>query len=294
METNADVQDFCRRYFTAVDAPVLVDQPDFLQVELPREIDKELTDRPYYWMYVEATGQDVPNSVLSLSFQPDLQVEGVEKIEFVTLGSFRLNKLIESAQKRGRFVQVYQQSGVLTGGTLTPWLLSTFKISFVADRRRDEMVSYAVNLHDGRVLRDFYEQVADVAFADQPPAHVQTRPAALTEPIAYQRLREQVEADLRALDHTWALDAEYHLEREMEQLETYYQSLGLVNDDTAHTDDEKAKKAALYAAERELRLAELKWRCAPRITVAPFHFARIYCADGLLTRTAETPKRLSM
>jgi len=293
MESNEQIQDFCRRYFQAVEAPILIDQPDFLQVELPRDIDKELTDRPYYWMYVEATGQNPPNSVLSLSFAPDVEMEGVDRIEFVTLGSFRLNKIIESVQKRGRFTRAYQTGAGAAGRALSPYLLATFKLSFVADRRRDEMASYAVHLRTGHVFRDAYEQIQHLPLSGTLARTATAASPTLDLSEGYRIIRQAVEGGIAQLDHTWAIDADEHLAREREQLETYYDSLGLVNADENKTDAEKEKKAAMYAAERELRIAELEWRCAPRIAIAPFHFGLIYLADGALTDTAATGKRLS-
>lgn len=294
MESAEQIQDFCRRYFQGVGAPILIDQPDFLQVELPREIDKELTDRPYYWMYIEATNQQVPNTVLSLSFQPDVQMEGVDKIEFVTLGSFRLNKLIESAQKRGRFTRSYQQATVFGAGAYVPVLLTTFKLSFVADRRRDEMVSYAVHLGTGQVQRDFYECVEQLPFGEHPAAGSPLPAERLTLEQGYLKLRERLIEEIEGLDHAWALDADAHLAQELEQLETYYDSLGLVNADEVKSDEEKTKKAAMYAAERELRIEELKWRCAPRIGIEPFHFALLYVWDNVWSGATSTWNRLSM
>ncbi|MCX7571443.1 hypothetical protein OS242_15945 [Tumebacillus sp. DT12] len=293
MESNEQIQDFCRRYFQAVDAPILIDQPDFLQVELPRDIDKELTDRPFYWMYVEATGQNPANSVLSLSFAPGVEMEGVERIEFVTLGSFRLNKIIESVQKRGRFTRAYQTGAGTAGRALSPYLLATFKLSFVADRRRDEMVSYAVDLRSGQVFREAYGEIERLTLTDAPARTVTTSSPSLSLSEGYHIIRQAVEGDISALDHTWAEEANEHLAREREQLETYYESLCLVNADENKTDGEKEKKAAMYAAERELRIAELEWRCAPRIAIAPFHFGLLYLADGVLTGTAATGNRLS-
>lgn len=293
MESNEQIQDFCRRYFQAVESPILIDQPDFLQVELPRHIDKELTDRPFYWMYVEATGQNPPDSVLSLSFAPDVEMEGVDRIEFVTLGSFRLNKIIESVQKRGRFTRAYQTGAGAAGRALSPYLLVTFKLSFVADRRRDEMASFAVHLRTGQVFRDAYEQIEHLPLTDSPAMTATVSSPTLDLSEGYRIIRTSVTDDIAVLDHTWAEEADKHLAREREQLETYYESLGLVNADETKNDEEKEKKAALYAAERELRIAELEWRCAPRIAIAPFHFGLIYVADGVLKDTAATGNRQS-
>lgn len=294
METSAGIQDFCRRYFQAVGAPILVDQPDFLQVELPREIDKELTDRPYFWIFVEATGQEVPNTVLSLSFAPELEIEGVERMEFVTLGSFRLNKVIDSAQKRGRITRVYQTSDLQAGTLLHPLLLTTFKLSFVADRRRDTMMSYAVHLGTGQVIANFYEVADPLSFASVPPSLVQAAPQMFSVAEGYERIRERLTEEIALLDHSWAEEAEFHLEEERDQLQTYYQSLGLVNDDEKKSDEEKAKKAALLQEEFNLRLQELEWRCAPRIQIVPLHFGLLYCTDAVCKMAALTEKRLSM
>jgi hypothetical protein len=289
VESGREIQNFCRRYFEAVGAPILVDQDHFLQVELPREIDKELTDRPYYWMYIEATGQQVPNTVLSLSFDPELAVEGVEKMEFVTLGSFRLNKMIESAQKRGRVTKAYQK---VSAKPLVPYLMTTFKLSFVADRRRDEMVSYGVHLGNGSVIRDFYERVQGLPFGSEPTRMAQSPVLSLSK--GYERLKESLLAEIEQLDHTWAEEANAHLALELEQLETYYHSLGLANADESKSDEEKKKKAAMYAAERELRIAELKWRCSPRVQIEPFHFGVLFVAEDAVRGNAVTGNRLSM
>ncbi len=290
MENKREIQDFCRRFFAAVDAPTLIDQTDFLQVELPREIDKQLTDRPYYWMYVEATGQQVPNTVLSLSFDRSVAVEGIEKIEYVTLGSFRLNKMIETAQKRGRVTRAYQQ---VSAKRLSPYLMTTFKISFLADRRRDEMVSYGVHLGHGSVEADFYPRIESLTFGEHPCSAAQVERSVLSLAEGYQLLKANITSEIAALDHSWAEDADAHLAEELEQLETYYHSLGLIHADERATDEERSQKATLYAAERDLRISELKWRCAPRIQIEPFHFAVLYVAEEALRMTS-SGKRLSM
>ncbi|WP_157729451.1 YqhG family protein [Tumebacillus algifaecis] len=290
MENQQEIQDFCRRYFQAVGATILVDQVNFLQVELPRDVDKELTDRPYYWMYVEAIGQEVPNSVLSLAFDPDLVIEGVERMEFVTLGSFRLNKIIESTQKRGRVTKAYQ---LVNAKPLAPYLMTTFKLSYIADRRRDEIVSYGVHLGTGEVVPEFDARLANLPFRETPPAAAMLQPVQLSLAEGYRRLKASLTEQIERLDHSWAEQAEAHLAQELEQLETYYESLGLLHADESKTAVEQEKKAALYAAERELRVAELRWRCAPRVQIEPFHFGWVYVADDSVRNTF-TGNRLSM
>ncbi|KEO82647.1 YqhG family protein [Tumebacillus flagellatus] len=278
METQAEIQDYCRRYFQAVHAPILRDLPNFLEVELPRDVDKELIDRPYHWMMVETIYQDYPNTVKQLIFEQNVNVEEMERPEYLTLGSLFLTKMIDSTKKRGSCTFGYQQ-GVPTGSVLRPVLLMTCKISYVADRCRDEIVTYGVSLGSGEVYRDFYEQVVDLNFSTEPPSPMQlvhVEAPKLTVKQGFKKIRDQVHKEIRLLDHTWAEEAEEHLAREREQLETYYQSLGLVNADSTVPDAEKIAKARLYEDELKMRLDELEKRCSPRIKIEPFQFALLY------------------
>ncbi|PWK06299.1 YqhG family protein [Tumebacillus permanentifrigoris] len=282
MQSQEEIQDFCRRYFQAVKAPLLQDEPAYLQVELPRDVDKELIDRPWHWMMVETIYKDIPNTVKHLIFQQDLQREDMERPEYLTFGSLFLSKMIDSTKKRGSCTCGYQQGAMLTGTTLVPVLMITCKLSLIADRCRDEIVSYGVHLLTGEVYHDFYERVEGLTFTPQPSQLVQVETAKLSMQQGFTKIRDQVHSEIQAMNHTWAIDAQDNLSREREQLETYYQSLGLVNADTQLPDEEKAAKATLFQAELRLRLEELEWRCAPRVKIEPFQFALLYLSETVL------------
>ncbi|MBL0387019.1 hypothetical protein JJB07_10190 [Tumebacillus sp. ITR2] len=282
MQNQEEIQDFCRRYFEAVQAPILRDEPNFLEVELPRDVDKELIDRPYHWMMVETIYQDYPNTIKHLIFEPTVEKEDVQRPEYLTFGSLFLSKMIDSTKKRGSCTLGYQRTGLQTGARLTPVLMMTCKISYVADRCRDEIVTYGVHLGTGDVYTDFYEQVVGLDFSPEPPppsqlVHVES--PKLTVKQGYKKIRDLVQKEILAMDHTWAEEAEEHLAREREQLQTYYQSLGLVNADSTAPDEEKLTKAKLYEGELEMRLDELQKRCAPRIKIEPYQFALLYLAN---------------
>lgn len=282
MQSQEEIQAFCRRYFQAVNATIHHDEPDYLEVELPREIDKELIERPWHWMVVETIYQEVPNTIKHLIFHPDVQREGVERTEYLTFGSQFLNKLLDSTQKRGSCTCGYQVEQTSAGGTLMPVLVTTCKLSLVSDRCRDEIVSYGVHLGSGNVYPDLYERIKGLTFAPHRPHHVQVQSPTLSWQRGYQQICAQIDREIREMDHTWALDAEEHLQAEREQLQTYYQSLGLVNADTQSPAEEKAAKAALYEEELRMRLEELEWRCSPKVKVEPFQFAVLYLDEALL------------
>ncbi len=276
---NLLLQDFCRRYFQATGTPILRDESEFLQVELPREIDKELTDRPYFWMWAEATGEEVPPTVLNIAFNAETEVEGIESAELVALGSFRLEKIFESAVKRGRFVRVYQTDAPTH--LRVPFLLTSLKISYIADRRKDEIRSYGVNLKSRQVIPGLYEEILDLPFSEELPAPFKVH--ALEGPFlkaslqdGWRRIEQTAMEEIQKSDHSWAETAQERLAQEMEQLDTYYQSMILEN----------GEEMTVYSAERELRLAELKWRSQPRIQIAPLHFGLLYLDPVQFTGTS--------
>ncbi|BCJ85944.1 YqhG family protein [Effusibacillus dendaii] len=272
---NTQIQEYCRKFFAATNSPILRDEPNFLQVELPREIDKELTDRPYYWMWVETIGEPVPNTVLNLVFDPDVEIEDVQRTELIALGCFRLEKIFESARRRGQFVRLTQTD---TPSLLrVPFLLTTLKISWMADRRRDEIRSYGINLKSGKIYPELYEQVRDLPFVNSYPESesdsVNRSLLAASLQTGWQQIKDTVLEQLQNDDHSWAEQAKERLQSEIDQLETYYQSLLLENE----------QKQVNLAAEKELRIAELKWRSQPRIEVQPIHFALLYLDATQLT-----------
>lgn len=278
MEQTA-IQNYCRRYFQATGCPILRDEQAFLQVELPKEIDKELTERPYYWIWAETMGEEVPPSVLNLAFDPDRDIEGIESAELVALGCFRLEKIFESASRRGRFVCMYQTE--TSTAVRVPFLLTSVKISCIADRRKDEIRTYGVNLKSRTLIPEMYEQVRALPLtADLPNSQRDSslRGEFLLSSLraGWDRIKEAVAADIAQDDHTWAEAAQAQLSAQVEQLETYYQSLILDNENESN----------LYTAERELRIAELTWRCKPRILVAPIHFALLYLDPTQFTGTS--------
>lgn len=273
------IHDYCRKYFQATGTPILRDEPEFLQVELPRDVDKELTDRPYYWMWAEATGEDVPPTILNLAFDAETEVEGIDSAELVAQGSYRLDKIFESTGKRGRFVCLYQ-TGTATVSR-APFLITNLKISYIADRRRDEIRSYGVNLRSKQVIEGLYEQLASLPFSSEFPEHhkehaMQRQFLASSLESGWQALKQTVLQDIFSGDHAWAEAAQERLTQEIEQLETYYQSLILESQD----------EMAIFAAERELRLAELRWRSQPRIQMLPIHFGLFYLDPNQFTGTS--------
>jgi hypothetical protein len=238
---------FCDRFFAVVGAPCMYAKPSYREFQLPVDVDKELTDRPYYWLWVERTGEQVEPTILRLAFDEDVaereserlkqeamsgpkftQLNEVQRMffrsptaEYVAFGSFRLEKIFESVKRRGVSACV-KETGVK--GALRPWLLCQCLITYQCDLSKQRIASIGINLHTGQVSTDFLEKVRalDVQPADSTECLSGTK-RSVEEGLRFIQdyLREQIEAE----SHAWADEALARLDSELAGMDLYYDSI---------------------------------------------------------------------
>ena len=270
---------FVDQYFAAVGATLLRSSVDYREFELPREVDKELTDRPYYWLWVEKTDQQVEPTVLRMAFTEEALARENERLrqtaqvemesknpsdtermffrpptaELVTLGSFRLDKLYQSLANRGRFACVKpagQQPGILV-----PWLMYNVQVSYRCDLVEQEIYSVGVCLTNGQVVENFYDMIQRLHMNQVDP-HELLPEVKLSVHTAMRRVQEYLEDKLKRRSHEWAQTALLRLEKELRQIATYYQSL---------LPDLQPEEQVIARAEQRRKERELTERTGPTI-----------------------------
>ncbi|MHB1629161.1 MAG: YqhG family protein [Bacilli bacterium] len=269
-EDEHSLFDYCERYFRRVDALRKPAPSGVLCVELPRDVDKELTDRPFYWMWVEAMNETPANTVLYLKFNPDsadTEAPPGSKPELVVPGCYRMLRLYASAKARGAFAAAYE-----TGGVLFPYAVFVVKVSFVSDRRMDFLESYAIDLQTFQVYSDVIHGLLSRTLLDERPQHARLMATPIDMDKVFALLLHCVRLDVEARDHQWAMDARRRLELELSRLDDYYASL------QGQTRVIDAQHIQSHAAERELRKAEIVWRTEPKVEVRPLQMALVYLA----------------
>jgi hypothetical protein len=238
---------FCDRFFAVVDAPCILAKPSYREFQLPVDVDKELTDRPYYWLWVERTGEQVEPSILRLAFDEDVaegeserlkqeamsgpkfaQLNEVQRMffrpptaEYVAFGSFRLEKIFESVKRRGVSACV-KESGVKVA--LRPWLLCQCLITYHCDLSKQRIASIGMNLHTGQISTDFLEKVHARHMEPADPTECLIGAKSSVEEglrCIQDFLREQIEAE----SHAWADEALERLDSELASLDLYYNSI---------------------------------------------------------------------
>lgn len=281
--------EFADGFFHAVGAKTVRESDFYREFELPRDVDKELTDRPYYWLWVEKTNQEVAPTILRLAFTEDAlerenqrlkqeaeaSLEGknlsdLERMffrpptaELVTLGSFRLEKLYQSLDQRGRFACV--QPAHLQSGNLIPWLMYNARLSYRCDLVEEEIVSIGICLTNGQIVDHFYDMICRLQMT---PADSEPLLQASEIPIqnALERIHRYLEQKQLARPHQWAEAAMIRLKKELRQVQTYYKSILI--------DLPEGEKTVAKAEQRRKEL-ELSERIGPTLEFVPHQLALV-------------------
>ncbi|MCL6516177.1 YqhG family protein [Alicyclobacillus sp.] len=295
LRSAAERLEFCDRYFTAVGAPIVHRSPGYREYQLPRDVDKELTDRPYYWMWVEKTGQEVPPTILRLAFDdaaaerenPRLREEALREAERrgltdlqrrffrapvaerIHLGCFRLDKIYQSLDRRGRFACVMPRR-MAEDAVRVPWLMLNLLVSFRCDMTEQEFWSVGVCLRTGQVIERFLHMLERIEMTVLPNPGDILSSAAISLEAALRRAVEHVERRLDRRPHDWANDATMRWQSELAQVRTYYRSI---------LPDVAEEEHDLVAAEQARKEQELEARMRPRIEVELRQMALVVLAE---------------
>ncbi|WP_304458897.1 YqhG family protein [Alicyclobacillus sendaiensis] len=260
---------FCDRYFTSVGARTLLARPMYREYELPADVDKELIERPFYWMWVEATHQSVEPTVLRLAFDAEshareearLNAEqpaapfswsAKRRVELVDFGSPLFDRILLSAAQRGRIACVREGDAERE---IVPWMMVNGVFAYTADLNREEWFSYAVCLDNLQIVDRFYERIQHRDFSGVPAPDL-LRQSRHTVHEAWRHLQRALADHAAAQDDAWAQEAMARLKGDLAQLSAYYESL---------LDELTDEERSLALQERDRKQAALIEKSAPRI-----------------------------
>jgi hypothetical protein len=144
------------------------------------------------------------------------------------------------------------------------WLGVNYKISFVCDRKREELMSLGVHLSTGEIVGDFFPEVARRRLSPvMPPGTM------IGETISLERaaslLEKSVLGHLARQNHDWAEDARRRLAEEEARVGAYY-------DERLADPGLSPEERDAVEAERRQRLEEIRWQHEPRIEVKPVNY----------------------
>ncbi|GAB2693454.1 YqhG family protein [Paenibacillus thermoaerophilus] len=297
---SRQVQKFVLRYLEATQCQILEKSPSHVTVRLSPEADKALTNRTYYWSFVERTGVEPETMTYTFLFQPEEEHKppagaqppvadsilgryfGVsggppagQRIprDFVGFGSRRLQQLFDIVRERGRFVQLYEEPAAREDRSglhsCVSWLLVNVKVEFLCDMKREELHSLAISLDNGEIIEDAYSRFVTRKLSPRIPSRVYVGKPQYTLHRAMSMLETRLEKLIKSYDHRWADEAYARWQDEAARVDGYYS--GLLGSTPAGGGDGDAAQLAEREAIREqyeLRKREIEWQHKPRISVS--------------------------
>ncbi|EZH67749.1 hypothetical protein DH09_07420 [Bacillaceae bacterium JMAK1] len=215
---QAKVHHYIERYLTTSGAQFLSQNPNDIEVQLTRELDEELMNRPFYWHYLDKTGAAPQPMQMRMTTSVD-STNGFEKVHF---GSPRLHQFFSSALNKGRFTRLYEQTAPHSRTALYPWLCLNVRISYTCHRRRDELRSFGVQLINGETVDNFMDVLRKRTVQSSIP-EMAFKMAGLIQPkSAVARIKQYVLKELSTTKHTWADEAVRRMEEDLKLLDRFY------------------------------------------------------------------------
>lgn len=308
---SKQIHKYVERYLDATGCTVMEKSPAHFKVKLSPEADRELTNRPYYWSFVERTGAEPetmsflfvtdpekydasaaaappparPNDPReagaqaalgrSLGFVPG-QLGARMPREELSFGSRRLDQLFDASRRGGRYVCLFEQPAGRSlhpydSAPYTPWLGVTIKVSFVCDMKREELHAFGVSLATGVCVEGFYDRLLTRKLTPRLPPNIHIAKSTVTVNKAGSIVESALERKLRTYDYTWAAEADERLREELERIAGYYEPL-------LASSEEEQRHA--IAEQYETRKQEILWQLKPRVTAEAVN-AGIFHLSGI-------------
>ncbi|HET7579754.1 MAG TPA: YqhG family protein [Bacillales bacterium] len=219
-----DIHDYLERYFRTSGCEILENNGRTLHIQLSVEMDKLLMNRPFYWKYVENAGLEGQPMQLKLVTDPG-EAEASDG-EFMHFGSPRLHQIFHSARQLAAYTRLYEDVGDLQSPSvpLEPWLGLNVKISYQCDRKKDLLVSYGLQLINGRVVERFHKHLTSLSLTTTIPDYCFTISPLIKPQSGLNRIQAMIEEKLQKEDHTWAKEARQRWAEDLALLDQFYEN----------------------------------------------------------------------
>ncbi|HET7657666.1 MAG TPA: YqhG family protein [Bacillales bacterium] len=262
-----DIHDFLIRYFRASGCEILENDAKSMKIQLTVEMDKRLMNRPFYWKYIEKLGQDGQPLELKLVTDPELAAES--EGEFIHFGSPRLHQIFQSTKDMSVHTRLYENVETIEFPSvpLEPWIGINAKISYQCDRKKDEMVSFGLQLINGQLIEKFHEQLLSLDLTPKIPNFCFTISPLIKPGSGFKRIAAFIKDYTSRKDETWAHEAERRWAEDLDLLDQFYENT--------------EEKPESYESEKEA----LRQQYEPRVRVEIINGGLFYLRKKAFTAT---------
>ncbi|MBM7646346.1 hypothetical protein JOD45_002574 [Scopulibacillus daqui] len=218
---QAAIHNFLEQFFKANECELIENKNGLLKVKLTVELDKLLTNRPFYWHYIEKTGGVPETMTLTLKTEPAEDKDG----ELIHFGSPRLHQIFRAAKQLSPYIRLYQETDTKGRFTpLVPWLCINSKVSCQCDLKKDDLLSLGLNLMNGAIVEGFHAHLKQMPLTPKIPDYCYTLTPMIKPVSGLKRLEHFIEGKIKEEDHQWAKQAKMRWQKDLQLLDQFYEN----------------------------------------------------------------------
>lgn len=249
---------FLKTFFLTNDCKIINMSDNSISVQLTRELDLFMMNRPFYWHYMDKMNKQGETLSLTLTTNPNNQQTGVEFIHF---GSPRYQQISTHLQRNEILVKLYESVYTTRNTPLFPWLLTNIKIIYKGHQIREELFSIGLNLINGQMKTNMMEHIKSYPLEKSIPDYCHCISPLITLANGYRRIEDVILNYIKEQDFTWSEKSLQAMTEELAMLNYFF-----INDkDDEQYDIEKTK---IYK------------RFSPSITIDVISAGMIYLTEG--------------
>jgi hypothetical protein len=273
------IQRFVLSYLDSTGCQLIEKSPNRITVKLSPEADRSLTNRPFYWSYIDRAGIPPETMTYGWSFEsPSLDRKATGSAlsyvmtesgrivqEDVYFGSRRLHQLFEAVRHGGRCVTLFEEPprsrlDPLGSQPYTAWLGVNFKVGYECDMKREELYGWGISLATGVIDENFLETLKDRKLSPRLPSNVHLLKNGMSMRKGMSQLELTMERKLKSTDFTWAEQAQQRLDDELTRIQRYYTPML----ESMEPSEQKEEQTIRFQQREE----EINWQYRPRISLS--------------------------
>lgn len=263
MHTNEALAKFITNFFALNHCKVSTKDEGIVHVQLTEAMDRALMNRPFYWHYMNSTGQQGQPMQVTFIIDPDKRDESGEWIHF---GSPRLHQMIYHLKTNAKFTQLFQQIQTKEQTPLYPWLIINMKISYTGKLIKEEIFSIGLNLVSGLMKTNMMDQLKNLSFKLQIPDYCYPISPLIKIPSGFKRIETIFDQYIENQTHSWAIESLQELEQEKQLIHYFFQ----------HEE---------HSSNKRKKLEEIYLRYMPTITFNVINGGLFYLHENALKKT---------
>lgn len=264
---SLNLMTFLTRYFKSNHCHIINEENNFLKVKLTEDMDRVLMNRPFYWQYIKAIGQQGEPLTLSLQIGHTKKQTKNKNSELIHFGSPRLHTIFNELSESARFTRLFEEVSTTNNTTLYPWLVMNVLVAYEGKQKKEQLFSIGLQLINGTIVFNMMEQLNKLSLDRQISNYCYTISPLIKLESGFKRIQSQIEKQLQHHCYKWADESLNTLHEEIQLIKYFY------------NDQAEAKKE-----EKEREINQAKKRYLPIINITPFSGGLFYLTNSFLQK----------